>query len=530
MHLGIDFGTTRTVVAYGDRGNYPVASFLDDTGDPAEWFPSVVAERGGQLRFGHDALRVSGAPEWTVVRSFKRLLSGTDAAPDLAVTVGGTRLRLADLLAGFLAALRDALRDRSNLTRALRRGGPLRAVVATPANAHATQRFLTLEAFRQAGFEVEALMNEPTAAGFEYAHRYRGTLSARREHVVVYDLGGGTFDASLVRMTARHHDVVATAGVSHLGGDDFDAVLAGMALAEVGLDPGALPPAAWSDLIERCREAKEALTPQSRRVTIELDRALPEGPRQVPLSVARFYEACAPLLQRTIEAMRPVMEHLPADGSDTTESPASRELAGIYLVGGGSTLPAVGRALREGYGRRVHRSPYPFAATAMGLAIAADPAAGFQLVDRFSRAFGVFREARDGREVVFDPIIMPDTPLPGPDAPLRIRRVYRAAHNVGHFRFAECRALDPTGVPKGDLVPYGEVRFPFDPALRAEDVDLPRVPIGRTGPGGPLVEEEYVVDAHGLVEVTVADLDTGYRQAVRLGAPPVPRARTERRP
>ncbi|PYM57943.1 MAG: Hsp70 family protein, partial [Candidatus Rokuibacteriota bacterium] len=70
MRLGIDFGTTRTVVAYGDRGNYPVASFLDDTGDPAEWFPSVVAERGGQLRFGHDALRVTGVPEWTVVRSF----------------------------------------------------------------------------------------------------------------------------------------------------------------------------------------------------------------------------------------------------------------------------------------------------------------------------------------------------------------------------------------------------------------------------------------------------------------------------
>ena len=84
-------------------------------------------------------------------------------------------------------------------------------------------------------------------------------------------------------------------------------------------------------------------------------------------------------------------------------------------------------------------------------------------------------------------------------------------------------------MPKGDLVPYGEVRFPFDPALRAEDVDLSRVPIGRTGPGGPLVEEEYVVDAHGLVEVTVADLDTGYRQAVRLGAPSGRRARPERR-
>ena len=70
------------------------------------------------------------------------------------------------------------------------------------------------------------MLNEPSAAGFEYTHRHRNTLTSKREHVVVYDLGGGTFDASLVRMSRPAHEVVATAGINRLGGDDFDDVLA----------------------------------------------------------------------------------------------------------------------------------------------------------------------------------------------------------------------------------------------------------------------------------------------------------------
>ena len=519
MRLGIDFGTTRTVVAQCDRGNYPVVSFLDPAGDPAEWFPSVVAERDGQLRFGFDALRGPDRPGSTLMRSFKRLLSDPGVAADQEVRVGRVSLRLADLLAGFLAALREALGADSNLARARRRGEPLRAVVATPANAHSTQRFLTLDAFRRAGFDVQAVMNEPTAAGLEYAHRFRGSLTARREHVVVYDLGGGTFDVSLVRMTARDHDVLATAGESRLGGDDFDGVLAELVLAELGVMRPTLPAGAGDLLLERCRAAKEALTPQSRRVVVELDGVLAGGPRQAAVPSARFYEACGPLIRRTLAALREVLERLPTGSGEAGEADGGRELAGIYLVGGGSALPAVARALRDEHGRRVHRSPYPSGATAIGLAIAADPAAGFQLVDRFSRAFGVFREAHDGREITFDPIVTPDTRLPTPEAPLRVRRRYRAAHNVGHFRFAECRAVDASGTPRGDLVYRGEARFPFDPALRAEGVDLGRVPVRRTGREGPLVEEEYVLDAHGLVAVTLADLETGYRQAIELGAP-----------
>src|SRR5687767_12958945 len=80
LRLGIDFGTTRTVVAFCDRGNYPTVGFTDEAGDAAECFPSIVAEKNGELRFGFEAARLGSDPEWTVLHSFKRLLS--DPSPD----------------------------------------------------------------------------------------------------------------------------------------------------------------------------------------------------------------------------------------------------------------------------------------------------------------------------------------------------------------------------------------------------------------------------------------------------------------
>ena len=114
MRLGIDFGTTRTVVACSDRGNYPALSFQDESDNPVDWFPSVVAERGGELRFGFDALAVAADPAWTVLRSFKRLLSGPRSSPDFEVAIGGARMPGVELITRFLSALREAILTRSN--------------------------------------------------------------------------------------------------------------------------------------------------------------------------------------------------------------------------------------------------------------------------------------------------------------------------------------------------------------------------------------------------------------------------------
>lgn len=517
MQLGIDFGTTRTVVACADRGNYPIVGFEDPAGDGCDFFPSVVAARGEELRFGLDAVRAAAEPGWGVARSFKRLLSGPDAGPDRRVRVGELELTVAELLARFLAALREALLGRSNLPRPRGKkasSAVLSAVVAAPANAHGTQRFLTLDAFRRAGFEPRAMLNEPSAAGFEYTHRYRDTLTRTRELVLVYDLGGGTFDASLVRMSERHHDAVATAGIARLGGDDFDAILVDLALEAAGLDRARLSARGLDQLTERCREAKEALHPSTKRISLDLEACFGAevgGAGEVTVPVADYASAYEPLVERTIDVMRPLVVAL--DDPDSL----SPELAGIYVVGGASSLPIVGRLLRERFGRRVHRSPYPFAATAIGLAIAADEEAGFSLEDRFSRSFGVFREARGGHGVSFDPIFTPETRVPAPGAEaVRERRVYRAAHNVGHFRLIECSAVDAAGTPLGDITPAGEVLFPFDPALRSGGQDLRRVPVLRTGEG-PLVEETYSIDPSGLVALTIRDLESGFAQEYRVG-------------
>jgi molecular chaperone DnaK (HSP70) len=215
MRLGIDFGTTHTVAALVDRGNYPVVSY--EWGDSV---PSLVAVRAsdGALKLGLDALPVLDDPGWTVVRSIKRLLA--DAGPLTEIEVGARSLPLLDVLVAYLERLREDIVTRSNA--GIGRNETLEVAVSVPANASNDQRFLTLEAFRRAGFEVLALLNEPSAAGFEYAHRFRSTVTSKREYVLVYDLGGGTFDSSLIHMAGRVNEVITTAGVARLGGDDLD--------------------------------------------------------------------------------------------------------------------------------------------------------------------------------------------------------------------------------------------------------------------------------------------------------------------
>ena len=126
--------------------------------------------------------------------------------------------------------------DQSNLPAALAPDrGALEVAVAVPANAHGPQRFLTLDAFRRAGFEVRALLNEPSAAGFEYTHRFRKSLSTRREHIVVYD--SAAVPSTLLWCACPSSTTVpaTTAGVNQLGGDDFDQVLLGLAVSAAGL-------------------------------------------------------------------------------------------------------------------------------------------------------------------------------------------------------------------------------------------------------------------------------------------------------
>jgi molecular chaperone DnaK (HSP70) len=507
MRLGIDFGTTRTRVAAAIRGNYPLIAFQAEHGDAVDWYPSLIAAHGEQLAFGLRAQAVQFEPGWDLLPSFKRLLG--DSHPETVWRVGGVELPVLDWVTRFLTALRQDLVRRSNLDI-----GPhdrLEVMVGIPAHANSTQRFLTLEAFRRAGFMVIGMLNEPSAAGIEYAHRYRkADLSSRREHVVVYDLGGGTFDAAVICMAENRHDVMASEGIPRLGGDDFDAALLELALAEPPLV--AHPPSGTkARLLILCREAKEGINPNSRKIAVDFGQLDPSlGAVMVP--VAQFYEACEPLILQTIHATESAMGAVL--GAEDGEASG---LGVIYLVGGSCELPVLARTLRERFGRRVRRSPYPSGATAIGLAVAAVHEGGYVLTERFSRHFGVWREAEDGRRIVFDPVFGKDTLLPqSGEPPLVARRRYRPNHNVGRFRFLECGALGGGGEPAGDMLAWQEILFPFAPDL-VEHPRLDEVRVVRDAAvQSHIVEELYLCDAAGVVEVAINDLVTGHARTFRV--------------
>jgi hypothetical protein len=289
------------------------------------------------------------------------------------------------------------------------------------------------------------------------------------------------------------------------------------------------------ELGQHCRELKEAINPNTRKIHVELGRAASAAERkrlgltenQMQVVPAEAYDAaCGPLLERTLELVRLMLgpgssAGLPAEdgaGEDAAakDEGAAREVAGLYVVGGASALPAVARGLRAVYGRRVKRSPYPSAAIAIGLAIAVDEAAEYELQERFYHNLGVFREAHGGAQVGFDRIIGPETAVPAPGGkPVQLSRIYRATHNVGHFRFIECGWLDDLGHPSGDIKPFADVLFPFDPELRGH-ADLRRVPISRNAALGPEIEERYSISEYGSIELTILDRQSGYEQNYKI--------------
>ncbi len=519
MKLGIDFGTTRIIVAFVDRGNYPVVSFSGPDGANREWFPPLVAVKGDARVYGWQAWAAQEESGWTVVRSLKRALEG--AGPETLVQIASQTVPMLQLLTELCSSLRTNLLEHSTLPSV--KSGVLEVMLGVPANANSNQRFLTAEAFRLAGFNILGLLNEPSAACIEFSHRDRKARQKKtKSQILVYDLGGGTFDASLVATDGSDQGVVASEGISSLGGDDFDESLADLALDAAGIDASerdGLTQAEMFFLHEECRAQKESLHPNTRNISVDLS-VVREGWPQVSLPVALFYERCQLLVQETLNATEDL---LAANGygpsGSSAETPAGEQsLEALYVTGGGSELPVVARMLREVFGRRVRRSAYTRSATAIGLAIQSDAQAGYALRDKFTRHFGVWREAEQGRTMVFDPLFSKGTPLPAPgEPPLEQSRQYTPAHNIGHFRYLECSHLTEKGRPAGDITVWDDIRFAFDPSLH-DTADLSALPVKHLDPGKLVeAEERYTCDAGGTVKVTITDLSQDYSRSFRLG-------------
>ena len=470
-----------------DRGNYPLLSFETPEGAHADWFPSLVAVLGGERRYGWQAWACQHDPSWTVVRSLKRVLE--DAGP-------GTILELA----GQQVPLIQVLREMASALRALLPPEKLEVMLGVPANANSNQRFLTVEAFRSAGCDVIGLLNEPSAASIEFGHKTKITGV-----ILVYDLGGGTFDASLVEVGEKLHRPLATESIATLGGDDFDEILA--ELATTSDERNSLSQSEHFRLLDECRLRKEALSPNTRRIVIDL-ADVREGWSTVTIPVAEYYERCRPLVDETLHVVEDLLDAHIGEGGGTG-------INALYVTGGGSELPIVSRVLREQFGKRVQRSVHARSATALGLAIQADAQAGYVLREKFTRYFGVWREADAGRRIIFDSLFQKGALLPGPgEQPLEIRRRYRPVHNFGYFRYLECSHLDDECQPRGDVTVWDEIQFPFDPALQ----DADSAPVEHSeAVRSQEIEEAYSIDASGTVTIMITNLSAGYQRTYSLG-------------
>jgi molecular chaperone HscA len=364
--VGIDLGTTHSLVAAVRHG---VAECLpDDQGRVI--LPSAVRYlEGGRRQIGHEALAVQADdPENTVV-SVKRFmgrkladLSGHAKLPYRFVDQPGmvavhTREGVkspVEVSAEILATLRFRAEDTFN-------DDLFGAVITVPAYFDDAQRQATKDAAKLAGINVLRLINEPTAAAVAY-----GLDNGSEGLYAVYDLGGGTFDISLLRLTKGVFEVVATGGDAALGGDDFDALLADWALAQSGREAVGADFSAHDKraLLVSARAAKETLSAEEQAV---LRCELADGLIEVPVTRAQFDEVTKPLVDRTLASVRRVLRDARV---------ARDEVQGVVMVGGSTRMPAVRRAVGAYFGREPLVNLNPDEVVALGAAVQAHQLAG----------------------------------------------------------------------------------------------------------------------------------------------------------
>lgn len=365
LAVGIDLGTTNSLVA-AVRNSIPEA-LPDEEGRVL--LPSVVRylERGGR-RIGHVAKEEAVLDPRNTIVSVKRFMGrgkseveGAENAPyEFIDAPGMVQIRTIDgvkspveVSAEILATLRQRAED--SLGDEL-----VGAVITVPAYFDEAQRQATKDAARLAGLNVLRLLNEPTAAAIAYGldHGAEGLYA-------VYDLGGGTFDLSILKLTKGVFEVLAAGGDSALGGDDFDHVLYRHVLAEAGLAPQGLAPEDVRLLLDRVRSAKEAL---SAAAQVKVEATLSDGtPISVEVTQARFAELVRSLVDRTLVPTKKALRDAKIAASD---------VKGVVLVGGATRMPVIREAVQAFFGQPPLTNLNPDQVVALGAAIQADLLAG----------------------------------------------------------------------------------------------------------------------------------------------------------
>ncbi len=361
--VGIDLGTTHSLVAAVRNG---VAECLpDDQGRVL--LPSAVRYLAGDRRqIGFDAVAARGQDPANTITSVKRLMGrgladisnresmsyhieGSDGGMVKVQTLAGEKSPV-EISAEILATLRFRAEDTFD-------DELYGAVITVPAYFDEGQRQATKDAAQLAGINVLRLISEPTAAAIAY-----GLDNASEGVYAVYDLGGGTFDISILRLTQGVFEVIATGGDSALGGDDYDHALAGFVLSQTGLEVGSDNDKAA--MLVAARAAKEALT-ETESTTFRAELA--GKAVQFELTRHQFDAATRPLTDRTIASVRKALRDAKLKPDD---------LKGIVLVGGSTRMPQIRRAVAEFFGREPLVNLNPDEVVALGAAIQANQLAG----------------------------------------------------------------------------------------------------------------------------------------------------------